>query len=223
MRLCLLPGSCWLLNPTYTSLQVDFVGQVRKLSAQATNTTYVVDDGTGVMDVKQWNDNDLPAEAQKFKPNEGDYIHVWGRLKEFSSKRHVGSHVIHPVKDYNEINYHLLHATAVHLYFLRGPIGAPNAIKQEGGLGMFVDGYGGDTNGAGAGGKKLPANTSAIAKKVYTLLQSAPQNNEGLHVNQIATQLSMQLNDVFKAGDELLGDGLIYTTIDDETWAVLEY
>ena len=216
----------WLycsLNLTTYSSKVDFVGQVRKVSAQATNTTYSVDDGTGVIDVKQWTDQDLPEEAQKYKPNEGDYIHVWGRVKEFNNKRHVGSHVIHPVKDYNEINYHLLHATAVHLYFLRGPIGAQNGVKQEAGQGIFVDGYGGEANGGPTGGKKLPANTSAVARKVWDLLQVTPQNNEGLHVNQIASQLSMQLNDVFKAGDELLSSGLIYTTIDDETWAVLEY
>jgi replication factor A2 len=33
----------------------------------------------------------------------------------------------------------------------------------------------------------------------------------------------MPVNEVFKAGDELLGLGVIYTTVDDETWAVLEY
>jgi replication factor A2 len=92
---------------------------------------------------------------------------------------------------------------------------------------MFVDGgYGGATNGGGAvggAGKKLPAKISAVGRKVFNLLQSAPQNNEGLHVQQISTQLSVSMNDVFKAGDELLADGLIYTTVDDETWAVLEY
>ena len=92
---------------------------------------------------------------------------------------------------------------------------------------MFVEGgYGGATNGGGAVGgvgKKLPAKISAVGRKVFNLLQSAPQNNEGLHVQQISSQLSVPMNDVFKAGDELLADGLIYTTVDDETWAVLEY
>lgn len=92
---------------------------------------------------------------------------------------------------------------------------------------MFVDSrYGGATNGGatvGGAGEKLPAKISAVGRKVYNLLQTAPQNNEGLHVQQIATQLGVQMNDVFKAGDELLGDGLIYTTVDDETWAILEY
>jgi replication factor A2 len=96
-------------------------------------------------------------------------------------------------------------------------------VKGETGNGMFVDSYGGANAAAPGGGKKLPAKISAAGKRVFQLLQSTPQNNEGLHVHNIAQQLGMPANDVFKAGDELLGDGLIYTTVDDETWAVLEY
>jgi replication factor A2 len=146
---------------------------------------------------------------------------VFGRLKSFNNKRHVAAHMIHPVTDYNEINYHLLEATSVHLYFTRGPPESASGVKSEEN-GMFVDG--GVSNGASAlGGKKLPAKISGIGRKVYELLQSEPQNNEGLHVNNIAQKLGVPSNEVFKAGDVLLGEGLIYTTVDDETWAVLEY
>lgn len=69
----------------------------------------------------------------------------------------------------------------------------------------------------------MPARISATAKKVYEVLLSEPQNNEGLHVKDIAQKSGMLLNDVFKAGDVLLSEGFIYTTVDDETWAVLEY
>jgi replication factor A2 len=118
---------------------------------------------------------------------------------------------------------HLLEATAEHLYFTRGPPESANGgLKAEDGV--FVGG--GAVNGGGpvgGAGKKLPPKISAAGRKVWEFLQSAPQNNEGLHVQQIATELGIPSNDVFKAGDELLADGLIYTTVDDETWAVLEY
>jgi len=205
--------------------QLSFVGQIHNVSSQATNTTFRIDDGTGLVDVKQWIDSDADPETAKALPSEGQYIHVWGRLKEFNNKRHVACHVLRPITDFNEISMHLLEATAVHLYFTHGPPDSANgAVKAEGG--MFVDGGYGATNGGGAvggAGKKLPANTSAVGRKVFTYLQSAPQNNEGLHVHQIASTLNIPANEVFKAGDELLGNGLIYTTVDDETWAVLEY
>jgi replication factor A2 len=147
-------------------------------------------------------------------------VRVFGRLKAFNNKRHVAAHVIRPITDYNEVNYHLLEATAVHLFFTRGsPEQASNGVKTEGG--MFVDG--GASNGDGMKGGKLSAKITGLARKVYELLQSEPQNNEGLHVDMIAQKLGVPRNEVFKAGDVLLGEGLIYTTVDDETWAVLEY
>jgi replication factor A2 len=193
------------------------------ISSQATNHTFQVDDGTGVIDVKQWIDSDQEPEHARPLPKEGDYVHVWGRLKAFNNKRHVGSHILRVVTDFNEVSCHLLEATAVHLYFVRGPPGVPDgAMKTDG---MFVDSFGGGAappqqNG---GGKRLPPRASAAAKRVFELLQSSPQSNEGLHVHDIASKLSLQVNDVFKAGDELLADGAIYTTVDDETWAILEY
>ncbi len=128
--------------------------------------------------------------------------------------------MIRPVKDFNEVNYHLLEATAVHLYFLHG-VPDVKGVKTEGG--MFVDSNGGANGAAGGASKALSPKMSPIARKVYELLKNSPQNNEGLHVHNIASSLGVSPNEVFKAGDELLGEGAIYTTVDDETWAVLEY
>jgi replication factor A2 len=58
---------------------------------------------------------------------------------------------------------------------------------------------------------------------VFNLLNTAPQNNEGLNVQHISATLGLPMNEVFKAGDELLGLSIIYPTVDDETWGVLEY
>ncbi|CZR63456.1 probable replication protein A subunit [Phialocephala subalpina] len=202
--------------------QLSFVGQIHSIASQTTNHTFQIDDGTGLVDVKQWIDSDQDPEHVRPLPKEGEYIHVWGRLKAFNNKRHVGAHVIRPITDFNEVSMVLLEATAVHLYFVRGPPETPGMKSEGGGQGMFVD-----SNGGGAiqnvGGKPMPATLSATGRKVFGLLQSHPQNNEGLHVSMIAAQLGLQANDVFKAGDELLGEGMIYTTVDDETWAVLEY
>jgi replication factor A2 len=199
-----------------------FVGQVNAISSQTTNTTYKIDDGTGLIEVKQWVDGDQDPETRKPGPQEGEYLRVWGRLKAFNNKRHIGAHIIRPITDYNELSYHFLEATAVHLYFTRGPPGGAGGVKAEGGDGMFVDGYGGGpVNGPPT--VKISSKIGPVARRVFDLLQSAPQNNEGLHVHNIAQQLSIGVNDVFKAGDELLGEGMIYTTVDDETWAVLEY
>jgi len=206
---------------------VTFVGQIRNISTQATNHTYRLDDGTGTVEVKQWLDpepenNDPSGDANKPKLVENGYARVWGRLKAFNNKRHVGAHVIRPVTDYNEVQYHLLEATAVHLYFTKGPLGAQADGAANGGQGQ-QDVYG-QSNGAngGGGGKPLPAGLSASARKIHECLRTSPQSNEGLHMQDIAVRLNMDMAEVSKAGDELQHNGLIYTTVDDHTWALLE-
>lgn len=68
----------------------------------------------------------------------------------------------------------------------------------------------------------MPAHVSASAKKVLNVLRTAPQGNEGLHMQVIAQRTGMDMADIAKAGDELLTDGHIYTTVDDTTWALLD-
>ncbi|KAF2152321.1 nucleic acid-binding protein [Myriangium duriaei CBS 260.36] len=199
--------------------QITFVGQIMNISQQTTNVTYKLDDGTGQIEVKVWVD---PERIDVEDPNsmlgrlrENAYARCWGKIKSFG-KRHVVAHVARPVTDMNEVNYHLLEATAVHLQLTRGAPG-----EKKGGAG--ADGYG-QANGAsyGGGGADKLGNVSSGAKKVYQCIQNTPQTNEGLHMQDIAMRTSMEVSDVLKAGDELQGMGLIYTTVDDHTWAVLE-
>ncbi|KAF2813615.1 uncharacterized protein BDZ99DRAFT_474246 [Mytilinidion resinicola] len=57
---------------------------------------------------------------------------------------------------------------------------------------------------------------------IKLFLMTTPQTSEGLHQDDIAERLNLEEDDVAAAGDELLGLGVIYTTTNDETWAVLE-
>lgn len=195
--------------------------------------TYKLDDGTAIIEVKVWNESDSmhagdgPKPARK-TPVEGDYARVWGRMKAFNNKRTVGAHVIRKIVDLNEVQHHLLEATAVHLYFARGPP-QPKISKTEPGTGPGQSSLGGqqggaplgDMNGGGQLGRGLP-HISTNARRVYEVLQTAPQNNEGLHYQVVAAQLGIAVNDVLKAGDELQSQSLIFSTVDDYTWAPLE-
>ena len=67
----------------------------------------------------------------------------------------------------------------------------------------------------------LPSMASPGARKVFECLRTVPQSHEGLHMEDIASRLRMSSADVAKAGDELLGFGVIFTTVDDNTWAIL--
>ncbi|KAF2761514.1 replication factor A2 [Pseudovirgaria hyperparasitica] len=204
--------------------QLTFVGQIRNISTQATNVTYKLDDGTGTIEVKQWVDADATTpfgeadNSGKKKLAENKYARVYGKLKSFNNKRHVGATIIRPVTDYNEVSYHLLEATAVHLHYTRGPL---NGGQKSTGTNGTYDAQAGTNMNMASGGQSM-AGLSANAKKVFMCLSTSQQSNEGLHVQVIASETRMDPADVYKGGEDLLAAGMIYTTVDDSTWALLE-
>ena len=208
--------------------QITFVGQIRSIATQTTNITYKVDDGTGIIEVKQWVDGEQANQDEmdtfdpaKPKLEENGYCRVWGRMKAFNGKRHVGAHVIRPISDFNEVNYHLLEATAIHLYFTRGPPTAPGTNGQANETSNGAANAGGATGNV-INGRSMP-NVTPTAWKIYCTIRDNPGSNEGLHAQMIASQMGMQVAEIYKGAEELVSGGYIFTTVDDNTWAVLEY
>lgn len=158
------------------------------------------------------------ANPAKAKLIEGAYCRAWGKLKSFNDKRSVGAQIIRPVEDMNEVSYHLLEATSVHLYFTRGPPGGANTGAGAG----AVNGAGQQQAAGGSYGATDMGGYSQVAKRVFQCLRESPQTNEGLHQHEISAKLGVDSGEVARAGDELLAGGLIYTTVDDFTWAILE-
>ncbi|KAF2238969.1 replication protein A, subunit RPA32 [Viridothelium virens] len=197
---------------------VTFVGQIRNVSTQATNITYKFDDGTGTVEVKQWIDADagnaMEMDDSKPKLVENTYARVWGRMKAFNTRRHVGSHAIRPIANMNEVQCHLLEATVAHLHITRGP---PESARPQG---ATINGDVAQRNAGYAGTGGL-GSLSPHARRIMQCLQTVEQSNEGLHMHDIAQRLQMDMADVGKGGDELLAQGMIYTTVDDNTWAPL--
>ena len=202
--------------------QVTIVGQVRTVNPQTTNITYRLDDGTSSIDVKSWVDPEKPEESRP-KYALDQYVRALGHVRTFNGKKSLNALFMRPIADYNEVNYHLLKTTYVHLFLTKGPPGEQRAGGGAGGgddgESMFVDGYGG--GGAGGGPSKLMS-CSRMAQTMYNFLQNTPGGNEGLHINMVSSGTGLSLRDVFTAANELLREDLIYTTVDEETWAVLE-
>lgn len=216
------------------------IGQVRNISTQSTNITYRLDDGTGEIDAKQWVDSttariednmDVDGQGVKHSTRKKVELHghvkVFGKLKVFGNKKFLGAHNVRPVSNVNEVHVHLLEATATHLFFKHGPPpkadgnGAASGSGFAGNAASDMKG-GDDYSGAAAGGRPLPP-MSASARRVYNLLKNEPQSNEGLHMQNISAKLGLPSTEVVKAGDELLSAGLIFSTMDEYTWAILEF
>lgn len=198
---------------------VTFVGQIRNINHQTTHVTYKVDDGTGVIEVKHWaasdqsirhNLVDVPTDL-----SEDMWVRVWGRLKSFNGRQHVLSDFVRCIEDYNEIHYHLLQATAVHLFFTRG---LPGQQPANGANGQAAGGYDGqmDTDGG------LPTYMGPRTKQVYEWLKRQPDNNEGFHVDQVASGMRIPPHQAQECLQELSLANKVFATVDESTFAIIE-
>lgn len=215
-----------------------FIGQVRNISKQTTNTTFKMDDGTGTMEAKDWNDIDAPMYDEAGNPLQsnkesievGDWAKIYGNIKFSNNRKHVTASVMKKIKDKNEINYHLLEATYVHLFLTRGPPGTLSGEANTDGnvYGQQQQSYGaanGGTVGTDAQYQNQLQGMNAAANKVFNCIRSDAQtnkSNEGLHTQDIAARVGLPIDTVTKACYDLSNESLLFNTVDDETWSILE-
>ncbi|KAJ2559040.1 Replication factor A protein 2 [Coemansia sp. RSA 1933] len=209
--------------------QVTFVGIVRNIASQSINTNYSIEDGTGIIDVRVWpshgghGDNDMMDDGAERKAPTLDpkievdkYVRVYGDFKFFNSKRSISANKIRPVEDHNEITYHGLQATYVHLAKTRG-----QPSKNVGGSAMSAPSSGAHGAGAysagGYGDGGLSGNMNPLQAAVLEVITQAPQESHGIQVSVVQQNLAgrYQNTDIVKAIDWLISEGHLYNTIDE--------
>lgn len=123
-----------------------------------------------------------------------------------------------PIEDFNEVNYHLLEATYVHLSLTKGAAAGGGQQQGGDGDGMFVDGGYGAGDARAVQARLAPCSRNAQA--IFKFLLNAA--GEGQHISQVSSFTGLSNKDIMSAAEELLNEGLVFTTEDDETWAILE-
>jgi replication factor A2 len=121
------------------------------------------------------------------------------------------------VKDHNEVIFHQLEATAVHLYHTRGPPGDAKHSVSSGNAEPMDSVI--HTNVQNIGFNQAPdqyTNLSPLQRQIMAFVQSAPPTNEGVHVQNIAQGIHESSGSVLQAIEQLIMDGILYTTIDDD-------
>ncbi|KIH90130.1 replication factor A2 [Sporothrix brasiliensis 5110] len=224
------PGAAEFTIDGAAITQLTLVGQVRAVNPQPTNVTYRIDDGTGSIDVKKWVDADKSEDEAEAPFALDQYVRVSGRLKLFNQKRYVAAHFLRAVDDYNEVSYHALESTYVHLSLTRGAPGGANGANgyhNKGEDGMFVDQDAGGASygvggGGGGGGGMGGRNMSGDAQKVFNLLRNMATGSEGVDINVMKNELHISLDATMAAVQELVDSSVIYATTDDSTFALLE-
>ena len=181
----------------------------------ANNVVYVLDDGTGQIDVKVWlestdkTDHYYHSHSHEFVV--GAYVRVTGSLKTFNNRKNVQAFRLTLIRDPNELTFHFLEALYVHLY---------NKLGGSHGQPMHGAGYHSNATtqliNSGSSAATYPGGGhSSVQEAILNLARIAPET--GISFAEICQKLSRSHPDEIKKEiDSLFYDGALYTTVDDE-------
>lgn len=217
---------------------VTLVGMVFNKEERTTDVSFLLDDGTGRVEVKRWIDGQDTHESMEMNAMQnGVYVRVHGHLRSFQGKKNIVAFSVRPVTDFNEITFHFLECIFVHLHNLKttgaqpsgtsksSPLGTNSAVQAPNSM------YGGPTAGGGTGlagnyNQYMSSNMAAVGgsmdecqKRVHAIFEepSSLSAEAGLHVDEVARRMvGFNKKQVKDAIEFLVNEGLIYSTIDDD-------
>lgn len=210
---------------------VTLVGKLLMKEHKATYYKFILDDGTGKIDLQQWSDDDEREIATIEAIPLNTYVRIHGLISSFQGERNVRSHAIRPITDHNEVTFHFLDCIFVHLYNSKSQ-GLPTATNAGAGVPA-----GGDMapnapmaaraplpNGLQNGNQYVapPAaargpNMTDLQQRVSQLYEANAVGDAGLHYEEVSRQIpGFSKEAVREAIDFLVNEGTLYSTIDDD-------
>jgi len=214
--------------------QVSIVGLILSTNPQATNLNYVVDDGSGQIDVRIWIDQEDTHEYIQQKSvdlTEGRYVRVIGNLRAFGTngKRSLVAFRLILIEDFNEITYHYLECIYAHIMSTRETPVQSNIGTHS----VYVPQN--QNRPPPSQNTRAPVNNPFVpqpqqqSNNAFTPLQNAilramenghPQ--EGVSIDDVCEQLSYMAdeNDIRQEVGFLAQEGHLFTTIDDKHYAL---
>jgi len=221
--------------------QCKIIGQIMAMNQQVTNTTYVVDDGTGCIAVRMFVGNEVDDQRAKklnSEMKEYSYVKVFGRLTEYQGKKSISCHRILPLSDMNELTSHRLEVILTHLINTRGPmsssVSAPMSMSSfSNPMASF-----GNMNATGSMGVARPnmqapsaqsnamsqhvGHLSPVQKAVFdVILAKTSGDSTGIRVEALyALFPQFPPHAVAEAVRYLANEGQIFSTVDDNTYKI---
>lgn len=203
--------------------QVKLVAAVRDVNKGSTAYTYTVEDGTGVIEVKEWLDdgNFIMSKIREEAAVDHQYVRIIGKLEQYEGNPQIVAHAVRKVTSGNELTHHFLeviHEAETHARKDQ-IVGTPSQSMQN----MSFSSGGMHTStplGMDAGGGDGDKLTNEITDFLSKLGPDVAGGNVFDFLNQCSGQYTEdQVREKFEA---LAGDGLIYSTIDENHYRNVE-
>ncbi|KAF4391167.1 hypothetical protein G4B88_016477 [Cannabis sativa] len=186
---------------------VKLVGIVSSKVGRITDVTFVLDDGTGRIDCNKWFHEAVDTSEME-GISDGMYVCVHGRLKSFQGKRTLNVFSIRPIEDYDEVAYHFIECIYVHFYNkkkVQAQGSAPTQPQAANSMHQSFAPYNAD-------------GSKSTEEMVLDILHhpSCLAREEGASVKQMLQQLKIPEIKLKLAIENLVREGNIYSTVDDD-------
>jgi len=207
--------------------QLQMVAQIQSIDCQSSHTSYRINDLTGSLDAKQWNNDGQAMDASAL--GQGTWVRIFGRIHVYQGRCSINVFEIAPITDFNDITLHFTECVYSHLSNTAAPDKASamdtgsfgtggNQQQQQGGWNQNQNQQQGGWNqqqqqhGGNGGGNSLE-------NKILSIIRSPEfENSEtGCDVSVLFSRLGNEdVNAIRTAIDSLSDSGMIYSTVDDE-------
>ncbi|KAJ4800448.1 Replication protein A 32 kDa subunit A [Rhynchospora pubera] len=184
---------------------VKLLGRVLNKAERVTDVSFLLDDGTGSIEVTRWVSDSFDTDEMT-KIENGMYVVLIGKLKAFQGKRHIGAHAVRPVQDLNQITLHFMECIHAHLDNSRKATAVPATTSAMNDMRAY------QTLNVGTGAS---GDIREVVLSVFQEPASLAREN-GLHVNEIIRRLGLQEQKIREAIEYHVEVGNIYSTIDDD-------
>lgn len=207
--------------------QVTVLGIIREVQESATNMLYKIDDMTGdSITVRKWIDKEesQTEASRRSQCREDTYVRVYGNLKMFQETRSLVAFSMTPVKDFNEIPYHMIDVVHAYLTLTKGAEMSQANTSMAGGLRTPGGGKkAGDMSttplGGGTTGTFNSGQGSGLSGAPNQVLEAivAFTDDQGISTDLLSKKLrNLNPVQIRNALDFLSNEGHIYSTIDED-------
>lgn len=195
---------------------IRLVGRMLGKVERVTDVAFILDDGTGKIDVNRW-ENESSDTKEMADVNDGNYVIVNGGLKGFQGKRHVVAYSVRRVTNFNDITHHFLHCIYVHLELTKSNSRLPSQINASTGIPGHANQVRLPNNQAttfSASGNTAGNDVSSLVMSVFHD-PAIIDREDGITVAYIIDRLKLPEEVIKEVMQKHIDDGNIYNTIDD--------
>lgn len=197
--------------------EITLVACIQNIEPLSTVRNFILEDGTGVVQAKQYNPPEDGSPLQ-----DGMWVRVFGTIRPNQDSKIVVVLSVRPIVEFNEITYHNLAVIEAYLVLTRGPISGRSAPLGHG------DSFGQERNpfAASNSSNAISPNDplassimmlSPIQKEIFLHYKSFSSLPNGLSINDVIRHFRSKYDhkEVMRASQFLIEEGYLFVTIDE--------